>query len=367
MDISKFESQIRKTGFVLENQVAQELKTKSWTVISNKYYVDDFDENVREIDVVAYKIKKIQHFNVCTALIISCKKSESNTWALLARDINLKDPNHDWEPVHIWANDKALDYQLQQSGGPHQYHEGISALGVTEALAIPEVEVFAFQEMDRAGGSPKNDKPIFSSVTSLIKAQAYELAALPQKNKPPSVYQFNLLSVVDADLIRLKFSGNEIKASPLDTEHYVARYIVKKRESFSRIRFIRADCFSHALNDYDRLHAANCEWFGTACDTFYDNIMHDWNRSQVLVEDFKRDVTWFLIWRVLVGLRKTVDFKTLSLDWMKSTNSLSVALDVDVDVVAFLNGDSRAKERTASALQKIYRYDGPFAFEESPF
>ena len=74
MDTKKLEAQIRKTGFVLENQVAQTLKSAGWTVISNKYYVDDFEDSVREIDLIAYQVAKIQHFDVYTVLIVSCKK-----------------------------------------------------------------------------------------------------------------------------------------------------------------------------------------------------------------------------------------------------------------------------------------------------
>ena len=112
MDASKIEAQIRKTGFVLENDVAQILRTAGWSVISNKYYVDDYEENVREIDLIAYQVAKVQHLDVYTVLIISCKKSESNVWALLSRKNNLNDPNYDWWPLHAWSNDKALAYQL---------------------------------------------------------------------------------------------------------------------------------------------------------------------------------------------------------------------------------------------------------------
>lgn len=171
MDPKLLSAEIRKTGFVLENQIAQELKAANWTVISNKYYVDDSEETVREIDLVAYRVGRVQHFDVYTVLIISCKKSDSNLWALLARDINLKDPNSDWWPLHAWSNDRALSYQLAEAGKARRYHEQVATLGVVEALSVPAVEVFAFQEMDRASGKPQNDKPIFSAVTSLMKAQ----------------------------------------------------------------------------------------------------------------------------------------------------------------------------------------------------
>jgi len=161
MERKNFETNIHKTGFVLENQIAQELKAANWTVISNKYYVDDAEETVREIDLVAYKTSKVQHFTVYTTLIISCKKSEANAWALLARDINLKDPNSDWWPLHVWSNDKALQFQLSNPGAARQYHEQVSQLGVAEAVATPMVEVFAFQEMSLKNGLPQNDRSIF--------------------------------------------------------------------------------------------------------------------------------------------------------------------------------------------------------------
>jgi len=51
-------------------------------------------------------------------------------------------------------------------------------------------------------GSPQNDKAIFGAMTSLMKAQAYELQALPQRKKASCVYQFNLISSLDGQLVR---------------------------------------------------------------------------------------------------------------------------------------------------------------------
>ena len=183
MELDKLSEGICKTGFVLENRIATNLKQTGWTVISNKYYEDDFTSSVREIDLLAYKVSKVKQFDVYTTLLISCKKNESNAWALLARDINLKDPNSDWWPLHAWSNDKALQYQLAQAGCGKTYHDELTELGVTDALSIPAVEVFAFQEMNCESGLPKNDTNIFNAVTSLMKAQAYELSALPQEKR----------------------------------------------------------------------------------------------------------------------------------------------------------------------------------------
>lgn len=172
-------AQIEKTGFVLENRIAQQLKAAKWTVISNRYYVDDAEESIREIDLVAYQATRVQHFDVYTTLLISCKKSETNTWALLARDIDLKDPNSDWQPLHAWSNDKALAYQLGGQGFAKRYHDGVAQLGVATAFQTPAVEVLAFQEMNKTSGTPQNDKNIFAAITSQPASTTQKLPAKP--------------------------------------------------------------------------------------------------------------------------------------------------------------------------------------------
>lgn len=368
MDYKVFADEIRKTGFVLENSIAQTLKKAGWTVISNKYYVDDFEESVREIDLVAYRVSKTKGFDVYTTLIISCKKSEHNIWSLLARDINLKDPNSNWWPLHTWSNDKALEYQLQLGGTARRFHNEIEALGVNEVLAIPEVEVFAFQEMDKKTGKPQNDKPIFSAITSLMKAQAYELSALPLRKKSPAVYQFNLISVVDAEIVRLMFKDEDIVGTPLQTEQYLASYIVKKRETFSRIRFIKASFFSKALKNYDQLHQANTKWFGSECDKFYELAVKDWDRSKVFISDFNKDVAWLISHRLQVKFGRNIVPSEFIFEWNEESKILEIGVDYEQDKISYLNEDVLVQKRVSSALKNIYRYEGEFRFElDIPF
>lgn len=368
MAITPYASEICKTGFVLENEIAQTLKRSGWTVISNKYYVDDSEETVREIDLVAYRVGKVQHLDVYTVLIVSCKKSDVNAWALLSREINLKDPNSDWWPLHAWTNDKALSFQLGVPGHAKAFHEAAFHSGVTEALVLPEVEVFAFQEMDKITGKPQNDKPIFSAVTSLMKAQAYELAALPGRKKAPAVYQFNLLSVVDADLIRLMFEGTEIKQSAVDTEHYLARYIVRKREIVARVRFVRAAAFADAVGDYGRLHLANCKWFEREYDSFYSDILKDWHRSDVLLEEFTQKFRFQVGWRLQHQFKREFDLTKSLLYWNKATNTPTVGFELPEDVLLHMNQDAEVQKSIAGALKAIYKYDGAFSISfDIPF
>jgi hypothetical protein len=72
--INKYAEHIRKTGFLLEFNVTKVLEKHGWNVITNKYYVDDVQGSVREIDIVAYKATDINKTGIYTALILSCKK-----------------------------------------------------------------------------------------------------------------------------------------------------------------------------------------------------------------------------------------------------------------------------------------------------
>lgn len=364
MTTDKFAQQIRKTGFVLENNIAQQLKAAKWTVISNRYYVDDAEESVREIDLVAYRATRVQHFDVYTALLISCKKSESNAWALLSREVDLKDPNSDWQPLHTWSNDKALAYQLSRPDFARDYHDSIKKLGVTETLRTPTVEVFAFQEMSKDSGSSQNQKAIFSATTSLMKAQAYELDALPRRRTTPAVYQFNLLSIVDSDLIRLYFGdGDEIASESLEHEHYIARYIIHKKATVARIRFLRADAFPKVLPEFGTLHKANCKWFSRECDAFYSNIFKDPKRASTLLSEFRKELRVDLRWALLTHNAPIADIEKIALLWSGEESRLRISVPISQQSAATLNNDQKLRDKTAIALQKVYRYIGAFDFE----
>ena len=298
-----------------------------------------------------------------TTLILSCKKSEENVWALLARDIDLADPNSNWSPMYAWTNDKALKFQLAQPGAGKQFHKNATSSGVKNALSDPKVEVFAFQEMNENKGVPKNDRAIFSAVTSLMKAQAYELEALPLRKKDPCIYQFNLVSVVDAEMARLMFKENNITCTSIDSEHYLARYIIKKQEMFSRIRFIRSEVFAKELDDYDRLHEANTVWFEELVEEFYQKVFKNYPQTKVFREDFEKAVVWLINSRVREGLNIEIDVNTIYLHWDKEKNQVSIDVFSDNEhVVDFMNQDDPIQKRVKAALKEYYRYSGPFAF-----
>lgn len=364
MKDDKYAEKIRQTGFILECKVADYLRHAGWTVISNKYYEDDFEGSVREIDLLAYKVWKVQHLSVYTSLLISCKKSEANIWALLARKINLKDPNADWWPRHVWSNDKAVGYEIADPTSSKSYHDQLINLGVKEALSTPDYEVFAFQEMNRNTGAPQNDKNIFSAVTSLMKAQAYELGALSQRKKSPCIYQFNLLSVIESDLVRLVVNNDTITQETIEAEHYISRYIIKKNETFSRIRFITYASFEEKLKDYDRLHQANCIWFDTSINSFYAGILSDYKRWSILIEHFRSRIIWDINRSIERKHKEKIEKDLISVGWNIENKRAAIEIFLfDEEIIQSLNDDPMLHKKVASAFKEIYRYAGDFNFE----
>ncbi len=214
MDLKKFEANISKTGFVLEHKVSTILQKHGWTVINSKHYVDDVKGVSREIDIVAYKTRKQNGVQFYTTLIISCKKSEEHAWGLIARTKNPKDPNINWYPLHMWSNDKALNYMLTEPKSKWRNNYIHSKPQLHESLFDTPFHIFAFQQFHKKNGTVQNDKAIFESITSLMKAQAYEMDSLSKRKKTLSFYSFNLISVAETDLVRLLLAQDEGSSQP---------------------------------------------------------------------------------------------------------------------------------------------------------
>jgi hypothetical protein len=368
-DNEKYAAHIRKTGFVLEFNVTKALEKHGWNVITNKYYVDDVQESVREIDLVAYKTSSIDKMSVYTALIISCKKNDENAWILLSRQPNHSDPNIDWNPRHVWSNDKAIDHMLGLKESKQKYQDHLSKNSLSFFSEKPKRHIFAFQEMAKESGKPKNDKAIFDSVTSLMKAQTYELNVLPERKGETSraVYQFALLNVVGTDLVCLDFERDEIKSESVLEETYVASYIVNKKHMFSRIHFVNPEILDTALDRYDELHKANVAFYRSLSEEFYEDALVDRNKRNVFKDDFLSELAFIL--------HMNTDFEpgwlaedSIYLSWAVKAKELNIYISgVDDDKLEFLNNKQKLRDEVAPLLARYYRYHGSFRFTDIPF
>ncbi|GAB5100297.1 hypothetical protein [Caballeronia sp. HLA56] len=291
MDFEPFIAGVRATGFPFENFVAEKLREHKWQIISNRYYVDDDENKPREIDILAYKASTLPDFDLRTAVIISCKKSEAAHWAFLTRAANHNDPNSNWQPFHYYTDHKPLAYQLSRDTWEEMYHSSVRKLGVKETMTVPDHEVFAMQELltePKKLGVSRGDASIFASVQSTIKALLYEKSARGNKRRnKPRVYQFNSVCLTDGKFIKLHFDGEEIKGDEIDSMSHIARYIAKREDVSARVCFSTKDNLKELLDDLDRLHRANVNVMRETNAAPYDGVLEDYARRVVLIDDFR--------------------------------------------------------------------------------
>lgn len=252
-----------------------------------------------------------------------------------------------------------------EEGYKDRYYTYIAGQKVEQALRVPDTHIFAFQEMNIESGAVQNDKAIFGSVTSLMKAQAYELDSLPQRLKSKRVYQFNLVSVVQSDLIKLHFEGDSITGSQVDQEHYVSRYIINGEETFAHIHFIQESAFAEVVKDYDRLHNANCSFFNDEYDRFFLDAAKNYKKSELFKDELSREMRICLFQNLASGYYRLIK-ETISVSWSESEGILYIELGFDLDkaVLESLNNDRKLSDEAGRALKKLYRYEGSFKFTD---
>ncbi|MCG8004231.1 MAG: hypothetical protein JAY88_12330 [Candidatus Thiodiazotropha lotti] len=369
MTNEKFLEGIESTGYGLEFSVSKSLMNKGWTVINNKYYIDDVQGAAREIDILAYKVTSKNDLLVYTVLIVSCKKSSENSWAFLAKNKNSSDPNVDWNPVTLWSNNKVLKLIIENYDWRNKYVS--SSKELQKKLFSPEKHIFAFQELNSKNGKPKNDKAIFNSIVTSMKSQDYEIGSLNKRKKEESMYNFNLISVVDGSLLRINYGDGDPEVENIDSDIYVGSYIINKKETVSRVHFVKSDIFNSSLSIYDKLHLHNVEQSAIIHNSYYVDCLKDERKVALFKNKFNTKLRWD-VYKLIRDLRspQETDIKDVGVSWSIKDECAVIHVDgvyEDSEINA-LNSDSKIKTSVTKALKEIYRYSGDFYFEmEIPF
>ncbi len=368
---------IEKTGFPHENRTAQAFIEAGWSLVTNKYYVDDLSGEVREIDLIAYKVHKLNEYSIYSAVVISCKRTSDNKWVFMTRPAKPSDPNVNSTPLHFWTSDPAIEYSLSQEGFAKAFNEKLFA-DSPSAWGSPKKEIFGFQELapawqkKRKGGvtelthfNPNDDRALFNSIKSLMKAQAYELGRLPTRWKKPVVYIFSLLSVMDGDMVEVTYDPKgTTTVTPTAVQNYIANYIIKGQEQFSRINFVHTSALRDVIGELDKAHDNARSEIETARELFFSTVLDSWAQQSVLIPAFAKKILFAI--NIYGRFRGDDEAKanSIGLEYMKEKKTLEIQLSntVDVGAIKKLNDSDALRERTAQALKEIFKYEGEFRY-----
>lgn len=342
---------IKSTGFILESKVSDFLNKNGWSVINNKYYIDDVQNIAREIDIIAYKATKVEDVFVYTTLIISCKKNEDNIWALLVKDIKDNDPNIDYEPLKNWSNHPVIKYQLDVN---NKEKKGVPEGEVYKKLFDVSKNVFAFQEMNRKSGKANNDKNIFNSISSLMKAQSYELSSLSTRKKDRSVYFFHLISLIDSELVLLECDGDEINPSEVESHTVISNYIINGESTASKIKFTTLNGFIKNQQYYDMLHWHYVNYIRKSFSEFYDGIFSNGQKTHILVKELWCRYGFKIKTEVMMNLKIYDDFKIDGI-WVWD-DVITVNINTkNEQLIEMMEGNDIIKQRIKGYIEDVFK------------
>lgn len=383
----KIESAVLQSGFPLEHYVGNILKKHGWNIISNRYYIDDLKNVEREIDILAYKtyIDEDELIQYYTTLIISCKKSEKNTWCFLTRKSDVKDCNIDWTPLHFCTSDERLKYMTEKHReiliSRYKRHVGIKHL-----YDFPET-VFAYQQMKIAENNKKGhnagdyyiegNDDIYNSIITSIKALETEKSSAIKRNIDKKdytrYYMFHLVSVFDGIMVKDCFDedGNQ-HIEKIDEIKYLNRHIVNKVDDFYIVNFVTKDNFEYRLNLWDYFHSYNSKLLKFVVSEYYKDIFSDKEKVDVEWGLFQDMNMWRIGW-ALQNLDKEIKRDSVNLSYSYENNILKLHLFsnkyIGDDVLDKLNQDTTLMRNLRMSLMDVYRYSGDFYFceEDLPF
>lgn len=371
---------IDTTGFPLEHHLTEAFRRAKWSVLSNRYYVDDVDGRARELDLIAYRVHSFKDVDVYTSVLISCKKDAQHTWAFLSRARDNADKNIDWRPVHFWTDLEPLNTYLNHCDWKSRYFSNdkrstqfaidVSSDVFASQLIAPPGKTQPAREPKKANpakpATAQNDSAIFNSISGLLKALDSEMSALPNRvRNKKRLYLFSLAVVVDAPLVDVKYSQGGVAVVPTSELLMLAQYMVSRRHLSAQVRFLQADRTKWFIEELDHLATANSRFFA--------GLVHD-AYSAILTDDAVRK---YFSGVLTARLKDTLNFileKERAQDQLghiklgASDNTLILEIDTFGDAVVVLNENEKAQEVTKRALKQVCRFEGPFKFQEDiPF
>lgn len=350
---------LAKTGFILEHKVVTALQRGGWLTINGSYYIDDVSEQARELDIIAYKIARHDDIDILTCALVSCKKDASHTAAFLSRKRPRRDPNADWEPLHLVSRLEPMKSHLSSSDWKERYFSGPERR--VKQLLTADRDIFAFQMVCR-DGKPHNDRPYYDSVTGLLKALDHEINKR-QDSKTPArkrLYQFSLHTVIDAPMVDVQFQDEEQNVCHIDGITGFSRFMVRKKDTAASVHFTSYARLPNWIEDLDALHRHNSDFFNGEVDNSFKAIL----TSKEVRKHFQDRLEFLLTYhinRAITRLRLGKKVEKIHLE--VETGTLLIEIDKNSGIDE-LNADAELKAHVSEGLTNRARYSGPFRITE---
>ena len=216
-----------------------------------------------------------------------------------------------------------------------------------------------------------NDRAFFSSISTLIKAQSYELARLPERQSGVHLYAFGLLTVLEGEMVEVNYGTATPSVGATEKQKYIAHYIVNRNEQFTRINFVNRNFLPAIVPQYSRSHDAFVAKLVRDRDAFYKDILKDHRRSNVFIETFRSRVSNLLNYFTPGLFKKPVEASDIDLDWDKKHSLALVRIWFDEDsaeTIDKLNLANKLGTHVETVLKLVYKYEGEFRFDQGiPF
>lgn len=359
---------LEKTGFILENAVATEFKNAGWATIGGRYYADDVDGQARELDLVAYRAQSSADVDVMTAVLVSCKKDEETTWSFMTKKRPAADPNNDWDPVHVWTDVQPLQtFLATDKGWKDRYIEALGADYENEMAAARDT--FAFQQVSTAQKpAARNDRAIFNSIVTLMKALDHEKESLSSRMKGKKrLYLFSLVSVVDAAMVEVDYASATPTAREIERLTHLARYMVRKRDVAALIHFVRADTLPTFIGHLTRHADESAKHMVGLVNEAYGAI----RTSQSMRAYFCQKLETRLLWAIKKSFQRSAmsvsEDMSITLSYVDDSLVVNILPADQADIDA-LNRDSKLNGEAEQILLDVARYKGKFKFDwDIPF
>lgn len=367
MEEQRLSEALNRTGFVLEYKIQHILREHGWHVLSSRYYPDDVTGLEREIDVVATRFASVDEFTACTVLVISCKKTAASSWVFMT---DQHDPNveeYPQNPMQVISNRHEINVRLM-----YEKQQLIDELLTYEnAAAVHHMphRVFAQQQINNNSYNPEDDKKIYDSISTTIKAACYEARDTAGRLQKAQVVNFHLLSVHEGGIVEMYFGDDTQHMETVQEVNMVSKHIVGKSEGWYKVHFIDADAFESVLSRYDALAGEYAVFWQKQIDAFYDQPFSDVHKQRMECqwENFASAFACAAIdcddyWHDVFN---NTDLSKYEYD--EGTQLLTLSFDLKLfsgreRIVDELNHDENIQMIARRLLKEYFRYEGAFQF-----